>query len=35
VRRYAGDTLAIFYGPRRIGRYRADGTAIEAHPKAA
>jgi hypothetical protein len=30
VRRYADDTLAIFYGPRCIGRYRADGRAIDA-----
>jgi transposase len=35
VRRYADNTLAIFYGPRRIGCYRPDGTAMEAQPKAA
>jgi hypothetical protein len=35
VRRYSDDTLAIFYGPRRIGRYRPDGTPIDTKPKAA
>jgi len=35
VRRYADNTVAIFYGPRCIGRYRPDGTPIEAQPKAA
>jgi len=35
VRRYADDTLAIFYGPRRIGRYRPDGTPFDAKSKAA
>jgi transposase len=35
VRRYADNTLAIFYGPRCIGRYRPDGTAMEVQPKAA
>jgi transposase len=35
VRRYADDTLAIYYGPRRIGRYRPDGTPIATKPKAA
>jgi transposase len=35
VRRYADDTLAIFYGPRRIGRYRPNGTPVETKPKAA
>lgn len=28
VRRYADDTLALFYGPRRIGRYGPDGTPL-------
>src|SRR5258708_4132370 len=35
VRRYADNTVAIFYGPRCIGRYRPDGTPREAQPKAA
>jgi transposase len=35
VRRYADDTLAIFYGPRCIGRYRPDGTAMATQSKAA
>lgn len=35
VRRYGDNTIAIFYGPRCIGRYRADGTPLEAQPKAA
>lgn len=29
VRRYASGDIALFYGPRPIGRYRSDGTAID------
>ncbi len=35
VRRYADDTIAIFYGPRCIGRYDADGNARHSQPQAA
>lgn len=35
VRRYADDTLGLFYGPRRIGRYGADGRPPVTQPKAA
>ena len=35
VHRYPDDSLALFLGPRCIGRYAADGTAIEAAPLAA
>jgi transposase len=35
LRRYADDTLAIFYGPRCIGRYQSDGTPINLAEKAA
>ena len=35
VRRYHDDTIAIFYGPRRIGRFQPDGTPIETTTKAA
>lgn len=35
VRRHADDTIALFYGPRCIGRYRPDGTPLETTPKAA
>jgi transposase len=35
VRRYADDTLALFYGPRCIGRYAPDGTALTTHTEAA
>jgi hypothetical protein len=35
VRRYADHTIGLFYGPRCIGRYEADGTTIQATGKAA
>lgn len=35
VRRYADDTLAIFYGPRCIGRYQPDGAPLNLADKAA
>jgi transposase len=35
VRRYADQTIGLFYGPRCIGRYGADGTTIQATNKAA
>ena len=35
VRRYADDTLALFYGPRCIGRYAPDGGARAIQTKAA
>jgi transposase len=35
VRRYHDDTIAIFYGPRRIGRFDRDGTPIDTTTKAA
>jgi transposase len=35
VRRYADDTLSLFYGPRCIGRYRSDATPIHTHNLAA
>src|SRR5579875_4200805 len=35
VRRYADDTLAIFYGPRCIGRYQTDATPLNLADKAA
>jgi hypothetical protein len=35
VRRYADDTLAIFYGPRCIGRYQPDATPLNLAHKAA
>lgn len=35
VRRYADDTIAIFYGPRCIGRYCPDGTLIGHQEQAA
>lgn len=35
VRRYADDTLAIYYGPRCIGRYHPDGTSFNRADKAA
>jgi hypothetical protein len=35
VRRYADDTLAIFYGPRCIGRYAADGASQTPQKEAA
>ena len=35
VRRYADTTLAIFYGPRCIGRYAPDGSALGTQTKAA
>lgn len=36
VHHYPDDTLAIFHGPRQIGRYHADGTLMqEEHKKAA
>ena len=35
VRRYADDTIAIFYGPRCIGRYDPDGNARHSQPQAA
>lgn len=35
VRRYADQTLSLFYGPRCIGRYRPDGTNMTTQDKAA
>jgi transposase len=35
VRRYADDTIALFYGPRCIGRYQPTGAPLEAKAKAA
>lgn len=35
VRRYADDTIAIFYGPRCIGRYQPNGDACKTQPQAA
>jgi len=35
VHHYPDDTLAIFYGPRQIGRYHADGTLMEEEQKQA
>lgn len=35
VRRYLDDTLALFFGPRCIGRFLPDGTPIETTTKAA
>ena len=35
VRRYADDTIAIFYGPRCIGRYDPDGNARHSQPQGA
>jgi hypothetical protein len=35
VRRYLDDTLAIFYGPRCIGRFGPDGVARATHHQAA
>ncbi len=35
VRRYADHTIAIFYGPRCIGRYDPDGNARHSRPQAA
>jgi transposase len=35
VRRYADHTIAIFYGPRCIGRYDPDGNARHTRPQAA
>jgi transposase len=35
VRRYDDDTIALFYGPRCIGRFARDGTAIETATRAA
>ena len=35
VRRYADQTLSLFYGPRCIGRYRPDGTNMAFQTKAA
>jgi len=35
VRRYADHTIGLFYGPRCIGRYHADGTTMQAITKAA
>ncbi len=35
VRRYADHTLAIYYGPRCIGRYQADGSSFTRDDKAA
>jgi transposase len=35
VRRYLDRSLALFYGPRCIGRYRPDGTPLTTQPKAA
>jgi hypothetical protein len=29
VRRYGDGTLALFHGPRCIGRYEADGTPVD------
>jgi hypothetical protein len=35
VHHYPDDTLAIFYGPRRIGRYHANGTLMQEEQKKA
>lgn len=35
VHHYPDDTLAIFYGPRQIGRYHADGTLMQEEQKKA
>jgi transposase len=35
VRRYADDTIAVFYGPRCIGRYDPNGNARHSQPRAA
>ena len=35
VHHYPDDTLAIFYGPRQIGRYHADGTPMQEEQKRA
>jgi transposase len=35
VRRYADNTIGLFYGPRCIGRYAPDGTGLETTAKAA
>ena len=35
VRRYADDTIAVFYGPRCIGRYDRHGNARHTQPQAA
>jgi transposase len=35
VRQYADDTIGLFYGPRCIGRYAADGTLLATQTKAA
>jgi transposase len=35
VHRYADDTIAIFYGPRCIGRYQSDGTPMHSNNEAA
>jgi len=35
IRRYADHTIAIFFGPRCIGRYHPDGTACHDQPLAA
>lgn len=35
VHHYPNDTLAIFYGPRQIGRYHADGTPMQQEQKKA
>lgn len=35
VRRYGDDTLGLFYGPRRIGRYGSDGLPLANQTKAA
>ena len=35
VRRYGDDTIAIYYGPRCIGRYQSDGTPLPLASKAA
>ena len=35
VHHYPDDTLAIFYGPRRIGRYYADGSLMQEEQKRA
>jgi hypothetical protein len=32
VHDYPDGTLAIFHGPRRLGRYRGDGSPIEPWP---
>src|SRR5580765_651837 len=35
VHHYPDDTLALFHGPRQIGRYQADGTLIQEEQKKA